>query len=60
MSEKCYDFVIRTSCKKYGYVYASSLKEAKKKIANKEWDDIYDEDDEEEFEKLIEIKEIEE
>jgi len=40
---KCYNFLIEMTSKGKGYVYADSLEEAKEKINNGDYDDIYDE-----------------
>ena len=37
-----YTFSIEVISTGKGYVYAESLEEAKKKLKNHEWDDIYD------------------
>lgn len=38
-----FKFSIETKSVGLGYVNADTLEEAKEKIANEEWDDIYDE-----------------
>lgn len=55
---KNYKFSIKMSGIGLGYVSAKSLKEAKEKIANHEWDDIYDHVDVE-YDEVIEIEEDE-
>mgnify|MGYP000953611445 CR=1 FL=1 len=56
MSEKTFAFTISSKCIERGYVVASNLEEAKEKIANEEWDDIYDTIDTT-YEELIDIEE---
>ena len=52
----CYNFTIEMTSIGKGYVYAESLEEAKKKLKDHEWDDIYDEVGTE-YGDIIEIKE---
>ena len=56
MEEKYYNFTIEINHIGKGYVYASDLEEAKEKINEHDWNDIYDETDTE-FGEILEIKE---
>ena len=40
---KCFNFLIEMSSIGKGYVYADSIEEAREKIKNGDYDDIYDE-----------------
>lgn len=53
---KDFQFSIKMTSKGLGYLSAETLEEAKEKIKNEEWDDIYDEIGQE-FGELIEITE---
>ncbi len=56
MEEKFYNFDIEITRIGKGYVYAKNIEEAKEKINEHDWDDIYDESDGE-FGEILEIKE---
>lgn len=53
---KDYQFKIKTTCVSFGVVYAENEEEARKLIANEEWDDIIATWDEE-YGDLISIEE---
>ena len=56
MEEKCYNFTIEINHIGKGYVYAKDIWEAKEKINEHDWNDIYDETDTE-FGEILEIEE---
>lgn len=56
MNEKCYNFKIEINSVGEGYVYAKDVEDAKEKINEHDWDDIYDETDRE-FGEILEIEE---
>lgn len=51
-----YRFLIEITSTGKGYVEADSIEEARQKIEDGDWDDIYDQTDEE-FGEIIEIEE---
>ena len=56
MEEKCYNFDIEITRIGKGYVYAKDVEEAKEKINENDWGDIYDEVDGE-FGEILKITE---